>query len=191
MEQSIRASALLVLTGDQRKRLAAQARLKARGTSLEADDLLQGARERWLKSDVAVGGHETTFDFLWGAINSIAFNDRRRRTTVRRTDGERVVAVSADGLDPIETAPDPMASQEDGYLREQIFGLCEGDADLRTLLIYLDDGASRADILAELGGTSRNTKPSRKGRGSGVRACSRKGRYDRLRIEIYPFAKNY
>ena len=114
MEQSIRASALLVLTDDQRKRLAAQARLKARGTSLEADDLLQGARERWLKSDVAVGETRDHVRFPWGAINSIAFNDRRRRTTVRRTDGERVVAVSADGLDPIETAPDPMASRRTG-----------------------------------------------------------------------------
>ncbi|MFX7747993.1 hypothetical protein ABTK03_21680, partial [Acinetobacter baumannii] len=80
-DQSHKAAALLALTADQRKKLAALAHVKARGTGLEAQDLLQGARERWLKSDLT-DENDMVFDFLLGAVNSIASNDRRRRATV-------------------------------------------------------------------------------------------------------------
>jgi hypothetical protein len=150
VDQSIKATALLMLTADQRKKLAAQAHIKARGTSLEGGDLLQGAYERWLKSDVAAGDNETTYDFLWGAINSIASNDRRRHATVRRMEGDRVVAASTGDPDPVEMAPDGGSSSEDAFLREQIYGLCEDD-EIRTLLVYQDVGLSRAEILSETG----------------------------------------
>ncbi len=147
-DQSHKAAALLALTADQRKKLAALAHVKARGTGLEAQDLLQGARERWLKSDLT-DENDMVFDFLLGAVNSIASNDRRRRATVRRLEGERLVAASADGPDPIEFA-ELKPSQEDTYLREQVYALCEDD-EVRTLLLHLEDNATRADILADTG----------------------------------------
>ena len=148
-DQSHKAAALLTLTADQRKKLAALAHVKARGTALDPQDFLQGARERWLKSD-STGGNDTVFDFLLGAVNSIASNDRRRRATVRRFEGERLVAASADGPDPVELARDLGPSQGDAYLREQIYRLCEDD-EVRTLLLLLEDDATRADVLAETG----------------------------------------
>jgi DNA-directed RNA polymerase specialized sigma24 family protein len=150
VDPSIKATALLMLTADQRRKLAALARVKARGSTLEPDDLLQEARERWLKSDILAEGNDATFDFLWGAINSIASNSWRREATVRRKEGARVVAASPHSPDPVETAPDVGPSPEDAYLREQIYGLCEDD-EVRTLLLHQDDGAPRAEILSELG----------------------------------------
>jgi DNA-directed RNA polymerase specialized sigma24 family protein len=150
VDQSIKATALLMLTADQRKKLVALARVKARGSSLEPDDLLQEARQRWLKSDMPAEGNDATFDFLWSAVNSIASNNWRRQATVRRMEGQRIVAASAGSPDPVETAPDSGPSPEDTYLREQIYGLCEDD-EVRTLLLHQDDGAPRAEILSELG----------------------------------------
>jgi DNA-directed RNA polymerase specialized sigma24 family protein len=150
VDESIKATALLMLTADQRKKLAALARVKARGTSLEPDDLLQGARERWLRSDVETQGNDATFHFLWGAVSSIASNDRRRQKTVQRSIGDRVVTEGVGGPDALETAPDTGSSPEDNYLREQIYGLCEDD-EVRTLLIHQSVGTSRAEILCELG----------------------------------------
>lgn len=150
MDQSIKSTALLMLTPDQRKKLAALARVKARGSSLEPDDLLQEARKRWLNSDMPAEGIDATFGFLLGAINSVASNNWRRQATVRRMEGQRLVAVSVDSPDPVEAAPDRRASPEDAYLREQIYGLCEDD-EVRTLLLHQEDNASRAEILSELG----------------------------------------
>ena len=54
-DQSPKAVALLTLTADQRKKLVALARVKVRGTTLQVDDLLQGARARWLNPDSKAG----------------------------------------------------------------------------------------------------------------------------------------
>jgi hypothetical protein len=145
-DQFPKASALLTLTADQRKKLAALARVKARGTTLQADDLLQGARARWLNPDSKAG--DDAFEVLSGAVNSIASNDRRRSATVRRVEGKRLVAASVDAPDPIELAQDLGPSQEDAYLREQIFKICK-DEEVETLLILLGDNATRAEILVE------------------------------------------
>lgn len=159
-DQSCKSGALLTLTANQRKKLAALARLKARGTTLDERDLLQGARARWLESDSA-HGNDAVFDFLLGAVNSIASNDRRRRATVRRFEGERLVAASADSPEPMELARDLGPSQDDAYLREQIYGLCE-DEEVKALLLLLDDNATRADILAETGWDITNYETVRK-----------------------------
>jgi hypothetical protein len=147
-DQPQKSAALLTLSADQRKKLATLAYVKARGTTLDARDLLQGARARWLKSDSTDGND--AFEYLLGAVNSIASNDRRRCATIRRFEGERLVAASADGPDPIELARDLEPSQEDAYLREQIYQICEDD-EVKTLLLLLEDNATRADILAETG----------------------------------------
>src|SRR5260370_39839796 len=97
-DQSTKAAALLTLTADQRKKLAALARVKARGTNLQADDLLQGAKARWLNPDSAAGND--AFEVLAGAVDSIASNDRRRSATVRRVEGKRAGAASGNGPDP-------------------------------------------------------------------------------------------
>lgn len=147
-DQSHKAAALLTLTADQRKQLAALARVKARSTTLDAQDLLQGAHARWLNPDSTAGND--AFEVLSGAVNSIASNDRRRRETVSRFEGKRLVAASVDGPDPIELARDLGPSQDDAYLREQIYRLCE-DEEVKTLLLLLDDNATRAEIITETG----------------------------------------
>jgi DNA-directed RNA polymerase specialized sigma24 family protein len=144
-----RAAALGDLTPDQRKKLVVQSRLKARPPVFGAEDLLQGAYERWLKSDLAIEGPEETYDFLWGAINSIAFNATRHKRIVRRFEGERAVAI--DGNDPIELAHDVTVSQEDAVLAEQLYSLCAHDEDLQMLLMCQNDRATKAETLGELG----------------------------------------
>lgn len=145
-----RATALGSLTPDQRKKLVVQSRLKARPPVFGAEDLLQGAYERWLKSDLAVEGPEETYNFLWGAINSIAFNATRHKATVRRFEGERVVA-TIDGDDPIELAHDVTVSQENAVFAEQFYSLCAHDEDLQMLLMCQNDRATKAETLSELG----------------------------------------
>jgi hypothetical protein len=158
-DQSPKAAALLTLTADQRKKLAALARVKARGITLEAEDLLQGAKARWLNLESKAG--EDAFEVLSGAVNSIASNHRRRNATVRRVEGTRLVAASVDAPDPIELAQDLQPSQDDAYLREQIYGLCD-DEEVKTLLLLLDDNATRAEILAETGWDVTNYETVRK-----------------------------
>ncbi len=86
-----RAAALGDLTPDQRKKLVVQSRLKARPPVFGAEDLLHGAYERWLKSDLAVEGPEETCNFLWGAINSIAFNATRHKAPCSPNNSTRSV----------------------------------------------------------------------------------------------------
>ena len=52
-------------------------------------------------------------------------------------------------------------SQEDAYLREQIFKICK-DEEVETLLILLGDNATRAEILAETGWDVTNYETVRK-----------------------------
>ena len=148
--KSTRAAALGDLTPDQRKKLVVQSRLKARPPVFGAEDLLNGAYERWLKSDIAAEGPQETYNFLWGAINSIASNATRHKATVRRFEGERAVT-STDGNDPIELAQDVTVSQENAVLAEQLYTLCAHDPDLQMLLMCQNDRATKAETLSELG----------------------------------------
>ena len=145
-----RADALRALTDDHRKVLVADARLRARGTSYEFGDLLNGAYERWMVSDKPVVGPAETYTFLRGAIRSIASNDRRHAATVRRMDGDRIVAVEGEP-DPMDAVPDRTASPEGALMLAQLYELTAEDPDVQSLLMYQDDGAERADVLRELG----------------------------------------
>jgi hypothetical protein len=147
---TVRADALRALTDDHRKALVADARLRARGTSYEFGDLLNGAYERWMVSDKPVVGPAETCTFLRGAIRSIASNEHRHAATVRRADGERIVAVEGEP-DPMEAVPDRTASPEGALILAQLYELTAEDPDVQTLLMYQDDGAERADVLRELG----------------------------------------
>jgi hypothetical protein len=150
---------LLTLTTDQRKKLAALARVKARGTSLDPRDLLQSAYARWLNPDSEAG--DDAFKVLSDAVNSIASNYWRRQETVGRFEGKRLVAASVDRPDPIEFARDQEPSQDDAYLREQVYRICE-DEEVKMLLLLLNDNATRADILAETGWDVTNYETVRK-----------------------------
>jgi DNA-directed RNA polymerase specialized sigma24 family protein len=146
--QAARADALLSLEDGQKKALVAYARLRARGTVFEFNDLLQGAYARWLSSDVPVSTPEGTFDYLRGAIRNTVSNEFRRIGTERRLFGEREFAVDGQ-QDPIENSPDPAGTQEDERMLAQLYELFAADPDIQSLLIL--QGAERAEILAELG----------------------------------------
>lgn len=149
-EQAARADALLALTDDHRKILVAEAKLRARGTSHEFGDLLHGAYERWLASGKDVGTPAETFMFLRGAIRSIAYNDRRHSAMIRRLEGERSVAAEGEP-DPMESVPDPTASQGGTVLLGELYDLCAHDPDVQSLVAYQIEPVERAQILSELG----------------------------------------
>jgi DNA-directed RNA polymerase specialized sigma24 family protein len=148
--QGVRAAALQALTDDHRKTLVADARLRAKGTSYDYHDLLNGAYERWMASEKAVVGPAETCKYLRGAIRSMVFNERRHAKLVRRVDGVRVVAFEEEP-DPMDAAPDPTASPEGALIMAQLYELCAHDPDVQMLLMFQDDGAERADVLRELG----------------------------------------
>jgi hypothetical protein len=147
--QSVRADALQALTDDHRKTLVAEARLRARGTSYDFGDLLNGAYERWMASEKAIVGPVETCTFLRGAIRSIASNERRHAAMVRRVDGDRVVAFEGEP-DPMDSAPDRASSPESALILAQLYELCAHDPDVQTLLMFQDDGAERADVLRDM-----------------------------------------
>jgi DNA-directed RNA polymerase specialized sigma24 family protein len=146
-----RAAALLALSEDQRKHLAAYARIMSANTGEEGGDLLQGAFVRWLASDEPVEGPERTYEFLRGAMSSIRSNIFRHAKVVRHYDGVRTVPESADDDDPIELAKDSGVSQEALVFFQQVYDLCADDEDIQLLLMSQLGLATRAEIQAELG----------------------------------------
>lgn len=128
----------------------AYARFTARKAGDDGDDLLQGAYERWLKSDGPIEGPEATYHFLCGAIRSIASNILRRTKLVRQKDGVRTFA-DDEGPDPIEGAPDETATADESLFFQQLYDLCDGDEDMQLLLMASADAAQRSDIQKELG----------------------------------------
>jgi hypothetical protein len=52
-------------------------------------------------------------------------------------------------------------SQDAAFLREQIYRICD-DEEVKTLLLLLDDNATRAEILAETGWDVTNYETVRK-----------------------------
>lgn len=146
---AVRANALHALTDDQRIKLEVDARFRARGTSFDFEDLLQGAYERWMASDKPVTGNVETYNFLRGAIRSIAYNDRRHASTVRHVHGVRATAAEGEP-DPAESAADPAASQEDSLILNRLYDLFANDPEVQTLLMLQDEGAERAEVLQEL-----------------------------------------
>lgn len=125
-----RSAALVALSADQRKQLAAYAQMMSQGTGNEGQDLLQDAFARWLSSDKPVEGPEETGKFLRGAISSIRFNTFRREKVVRRYEGVRAVA-DEDEEDPLDQAADPAASTEGPLFVQQVYDLCGDDEEVQ------------------------------------------------------------
>ena len=146
-----RVAALVALSEDERKQLAAYAQIMPRGTSHEGQDLLNDAYIRWLGSDKPVEGPEQTANFLRGAINSIRSNYFRHEEVVRKYEGVRAVAEDGDEEDPLNQAVDPAASTEGPLFHQQVYDLCRHDEEVQLLLMKQWDRASPAEIRAELG----------------------------------------
>jgi DNA-directed RNA polymerase specialized sigma24 family protein len=156
-----RAAALVALSEDQRKQLAAYAQIMSRGTGSEGNDLLQEAFARWLGSDKPVEGPEQTCNFLRGAISSIRFNAFRHEKVVRRYEGVRAVAEEGDEEDPLDQAADPAASTEGPLFVQQLYDLCE-DEEVQLLLTAQTDSATPAEIQADLGWDEKKYKAVQK-----------------------------
>ncbi|MBR0684438.1 hypothetical protein JQ594_00800 [Bradyrhizobium manausense] len=69
---------------------------------------------------------------------------------IRRLEGERSVAAEGEP-DPMESVPDPTASQEDTVFLGELYDLCAHDPDVQSLLVYQIEPVERAQILSELG----------------------------------------
>jgi DNA-directed RNA polymerase specialized sigma24 family protein len=155
-----RSAALVALSADQRKQLAAYAQMMSQGTGNEGQDLLQDAFARWLSSDKPVEGPEETCKFLRGAISSIRFNTLRHEKVVRRYEGVRAVA-DEDEEDPLDQAADPAASTEGPLFVQQVYDLC-GDEEVQLLLTAQAGNATPEEIQAELGWDERKYKAVQK-----------------------------
>jgi hypothetical protein len=145
-----RAAALDALTEDQRKQLAAYARIMSQGTGDEGHDLLHGAFARWLASDKPVEGPEQTCGFPHKAISSIRSNIFRHQKVVRRIEGERAYKQEDEEDEPLDCAADPSASTEGPLFVQQVYDLCE-DEEIQLLLTAQADRATPEQIKAELG----------------------------------------
>jgi DNA-directed RNA polymerase specialized sigma24 family protein len=141
-----RAAALDALSEDQRKQLAAYARIMSRGTGDEGGDLLNEAFARWMSSDKPVEGPEQTCNFLRGAISSIRFNTFRHQKVMRRVEGVRAVAQEDNEEDPLDQVADPAASTEGPLFVQQVYDLCDGDEEVQLLLMAQSDNASPEQI---------------------------------------------
>jgi DNA-directed RNA polymerase specialized sigma24 family protein len=161
VEGNERAAALVALSEDQRKQLAAYAQIVSRGTGSEGDELLQEAFARWLGSGKPVEGPEQTCNFLRGAIRSIRFNTFRHEKVVRRYEGVRALAEEGDEEDPLDQAADPAASTEGPLFVQQLYDLCE-DEEVQLLLTAQTDNATPAEIHADLGWDERKYKAVQK-----------------------------
>jgi DNA-directed RNA polymerase specialized sigma24 family protein len=145
-----RADALNALSDDQRKQLAAYARIMSQGTGEERDDLLQGAFARWLASDKPVEGPEQTRKFLFEAISSIRSNFFRHERVVQRYEGERSFQQEDEAEEPLARAADLSASTEGPLYVQQVYDLC-GDEEIQLLLTAQTDRATPEQIKADLG----------------------------------------
>jgi DNA-directed RNA polymerase specialized sigma24 family protein len=150
VQSNERAAALDALGEDQRKQLAAYARIMSRGTGDDGDDLLQGAFARWLASDEPVEGPEQTYNFLRGAVSSIRSNIFRHEKVVRRFEGVRAVA-EAEDEEPLDQAADPAASTEAPVFFQQVYDLCDGDEEIQLLLMARLNNGTPAEVRVDLG----------------------------------------
>jgi DNA-directed RNA polymerase specialized sigma24 family protein len=146
-----RTAALDALSQDQRKQLAAYARILSGGTGDDGNDLLQEAFARWLASEKPVEGPEQTHKFLRGAISSIRSNIFRHRKVVDRFEGVRAVAQEEDEEDPVDQAADPASSTEAPVFFQQVYDLCDSDGEIQLLLMARLDNGTPAEIRVDLG----------------------------------------
>jgi DNA-directed RNA polymerase specialized sigma24 family protein len=157
-----RAAALDALSEDQRKQLAAYARIMSRGTGDESDDLLNEAFARWMASDKPVEGPEQTWSFLRGAISSIRFNIFRHDKIVRRVEGVRAVGQEDAEEDPLDQAADPAGLDRRTIVCPAVYDLCDGDDEVQLLLMAQADNATPEHIQKEFGWDERKYKAVQK-----------------------------
>ena len=147
---NVRADALDALSDDQRKQLAAYARIMSQGTGDEGGDLLQGAFARWLASGKPVEGPEQTCKFLFEAISSIRSNSFRHKRVVHRFEGERAFKHEDEEEEPLDRVADPSASTEGPLYVQQVYDLCD-DEEIQLLLTAQAGRAKPEQIKVDLG----------------------------------------
>ena len=150
VQRNERPAALAALDDDQRKQLAAFARIMSRGTGDDGDDLLQGAFARWLASDKPVEGPQQTIKFLREAISGIRSNIFRHQKVVRRYDGKRAFRGEDEDDEPVDRAADPSASTDGPVFVQQVYDLC-GDDEIKLLLMAQADQAAPEQIKSDFG----------------------------------------
>jgi DNA-directed RNA polymerase specialized sigma24 family protein len=160
-QDNVRAAALDALDRDQRKHVAAYARIMSTGTGDEGDDLLQEAFRRWLDSDTPVEEPAQTCQFLRDAINSIRSNIFRHKKVVRRREGERAYKQEGEEDEPLDRAADPSASTEGPLFVQQVYDLCD-DEEIELLLTAQADRSTPEQIQAELGWDDKKYETVRK-----------------------------
>lgn len=148
---SERVAALASLNEDQRKRLAAFARVMAANTGEDWNDFLQEAFVRWLDSKKPVEGPEQTYSFLAGAIRSIRSNKFRHDAVVLRYDGIRTFAKEDGEEDPINLAAAPGSSPDEPLRFQQLYDLFAVDGEIQLLLLAQMQNLTPAEIQDELG----------------------------------------
>lgn len=157
-----RGAALLQLTADQQKRLAAYATIAAINTGESAEDFLQAANVRWLASNVPVEGPEKTLSFLYGTIKGLRSNIFRHKKIATRVDGIRIYATTEDDTDPMELAPDASLAQDDSIYVQEVYSFCATDDEVQTFILLDADGASREEIKLETGWNDKKYEAVRK-----------------------------
>jgi DNA-directed RNA polymerase specialized sigma24 family protein len=162
VQGSERAAALAALDDDQRKRLAAYARIMSQGTGNEGSDLLQEAFARWLGASKPVEGPEQTYNFLRGAIRSVRSNAFRHAQVVHRYEGARAIAEEGDGEDPLDQAADPVASADGPLLFQHLYDLFDEEEEVQLLLMAQMDNATPDEIQADLGWDEKKYKAVQK-----------------------------
>ncbi|NNE40169.1 MAG: hypothetical protein HKN14_04535 [Marinicaulis sp.] len=162
LTQPDRVGALETLNDDEMKKLAAFARIRSAGSTIDADDLLQGAYLRWLQSDVAIEGPQQTFNFLVGAINSQRSNAFRREKTVKSKLGERKSALDPAKEEALYESAAQRPSQDDSMFLQQLFDLLADDPDIQLLLMCLGQQATKTETMEELGWDAKKYEAVRK-----------------------------
>lgn len=148
--QPARSNALAALDADQKRALAAFAKICSRGLPDDGEDLLQTAYRRWLSSDEPVGGSEQTFHYLMGALSSLRSNAHRRARSEKRVFGQRLEPDTNEGDDPRHAVEADQLSAEDATLAHQLYELMAGDQEIQMLLLHQVEGTPRADIQREM-----------------------------------------
>lgn len=148
--QPARSAALAALDADQKRALAAFAKICSSGLLDDADDLLQSAYRRWLSSEEPIEGPEQTFVYLMGALSSLRFNAHRRARSEKKAFGQRLEPDNNGDADPRDAVEAEQMSAEDAVLAHQLYELMAGDQEIQMLLLHQSENAPRAEIQKEM-----------------------------------------
>lgn len=170
----IRGAALGALDDAQMKKLELISRVLAI-SPMEPKDLLHDACMRWLQSDTPVEGPDRTYSFIRDAMKSLRSNNLRHAGVVKRALGDRLQS-PADAGDGTEQLTAVAASVEDSKVVQQAFDLFADDPEVQEYILKFMDGASRAEIQAELGWDDRKYEAVQKRRARAVAKFKAEGK---------------